>query len=98
MQEARAGKSGEGSKANSSEGEEKPLVQVAEAKNRSLVGAAGVRFGREGRPEAAGKSPESPPDPGERRVPPWRSEARCGRRASGKNLETCLSCWTPEET
>lgn len=96
--ETGAGKSGVGSRAKSPENGEKPPVQIPEAKNRGLVGAAGVRFGREGRPEAAEKSPEPPRDPGKRRVPPWRSEALCGHQATGKNLETCQSARTPAAT
>lgn len=47
---------------------------------RGVVGAAGVRSGRGRRPEVAGRSTETPRGPGKRRVPPWRSEARCGRQ------------------
>lgn len=55
--------------------EEKPPVRI-----RGVVGAAGVRSGRGRRPEVAGRSTETPRGPGKRRVPPWRSEARCGRQ------------------
>lgn len=93
-----AGESGEGSEPNSSEDAEKPPVRIPEAKNRSVAGAASLRFGRGGRPEAAGKSAETPPDPGTRRVPPWRSEARSGHPAAGRNLETCQIGQTPAAT
>lgn len=77
---------------------EKPPVRIPEAKHRSAAGAASLRFGRGGRPEAAGKAAQTPPDPGTRRVPAGRSEARSGHPAAGRNLGTCQIGQTPAAT
>ena len=73
-------------------------MRSPEAKIRSGVAAAGVGWSEKGGPRPRGSRLESPPDPGKRRVPPGRSEARCGHPATGKNLETCQSGPTPAAT